>query len=1375
MSPTPFHLPLRRTSATLLAFVIAIAVAAPALAQRKSPTDDGLADEPLNIKNSAKPNIMMTADNSGSMAWDYLPDAVIGRYCRTTSGAMTQACGTGNYVYTQSGFPFSGSPNPPRPALWAPSTRASAFNRIAYNPAVEYRPPRKADGSYYPQQDKTYTTNWTKVDTDIWLAPATKVSMNNLPAAAPSGKITVGRWCNSDYPVSLTSGDDCRVNGTAYAAGGNGAPAVAGDWNYPVQPTGFSATTSKPNAAYFHYTEYAVWCKTAGVSWATGSADAGGAGTNCRRNNQAYAAPPAAAALNNYPDATFKNRVSQGANTIPNVTDAPWQYWKTAVEWCSTAVTTTGDKWTGFGNTGCQSYPTTTYKYPRFYQFGAVPGTNNYAIATPAMERWDLDFNDPTRGGKGYVHNYVDALGDPQTVTRSFDVDTADVNSEMTNYANWFAYYRTRTLVAKTAASRAFGELDDAFRVGFATLNSPSTYFLNVADYTAGQKANWYAKLFAFVPSGNTPTVNAVLRIGEYFRSGTMPDVSGGVDPITLSCQKNWHMLFTDGYTNQTVAILASAATGVNVDGSVVPTLPEVVAGSDLTPGAAWPFKYREGTTAQSNTLADFATYYWMTDMNPGAGGTATNNVPASATDPASWQHVNFAALSFGTLGTLDISKQSATLSQIATGAIRWPKWVNNAPEAIDDLWHATVNARGRFVNAATPDELAMGLAQILQDITNQAGSRVGVAFTSVTLSGSDKYIYKVRFEPGWGGTLNKEEINPETGDETGVHAWCLPPPDETLCGAAAQLNRMLTATLTEPTPWLSNNPATARKVVTLNGATAVPFRWDNLSAAQQASLATTVKRQKAIVEFLRGNRVNEGVTLGQLRVRNGLLGDIVNSQAVYVGPPNKPYAAGIVKDAVTGIETCTGDLFDPGYCAYRNAMNTRVGRVFVGANDGMVHAIDDATGKEVWAFVPKALYRAGNGGLGGLSYQEGGVPIYRHHFYVDSTPRPADVKINGVWKTILVGGLGKGGNSYYALDVTSPGNPTTETETDIAKNVLWEFTDSDLGYTYGKPLLVKTYAHGWVMIVPSGYDNPSGVGKIFVVDLMTGTKLKEFTTGAGTPANPSGLAHISGYTKDYKNQYVEQVYGGDLFGNVWRFDLSNPDASLWSGSGQKLASLTDPGGTAQPVTTAPQIEVDISNGVDRWVFVGTGRLLDNGDLSNTQIQTMYAIRDGTASLAGTIGAPITRSTTGMAVVSNATGLGSRPDKGWYDDLPLGQRIIVPVQAEVSIVAYAGARPQTDPCETGQPATLYARGFGRGESRLQTSAGGAFVESIDIAEGVAGIEIVSLKKAGSTDANYIPDIRIGVTQLKDAKLVPYYLSLGGLTSLHRMSWRLIRD
>src|SRR5262249_15615343 len=331
--------------------------------------------------------------------------------------------------------------------------------------------------------------------------------------------------------------------------------------------------------------------------------------------------------------------------------------------------------------------------------------------------------------------------------------------------------------------------------------------------------------------------------------------------------------------------------------------------------------------------------------------------------------------------------------------------------------------------------------------------------------------------------------------------------------------------------------------------------------------------------------------------------GDISNAQALVVTKPVSPPIFN------TGA--------DPGYAGFVTAQASYQDRIVTAANDGMVHVFDQADGHEIMAYVPSTLFRTAvdvNGrptGIQALTFQDGGVPLYRHHFYVDSSPRTADVDFNSAgvkgggydWHTIVVGGMGKGGDSYYALDLTN-GNALDESQ--AANKLLWEFHDSDWKYTYGRPIIVKTYAYGWTVIVTSGYNNVSGEGRIYLLNPKTGKPQNAaqpyITTGAvsctapdGVTTQTSGLTQINGFTMDFHNQFTEQVYGGDLCGNLWRFDLTSPSGAY--PPPQKVAVLTDPGGKPQPITTAPQIEIDFTNGVDRYVFIGTGRLLDVSDM----------------------------------------------------------------------------------------------------------------------------------------------------------------------------------
>ena len=237
-----------------------------------------------------------------------------------------------------------------------------------------------------------------------------------------------------------------------------------------------------------------------------------------------------------------------------------------------------------------------------------------------------------------------------------------------------------------------------------------------------------------------------------------------------------------------------------------------------------------------------------------------------------------------------------------------------------------------------------------------------------------------------------------------------------------------------------------------------------------------------------------------------------------------------------------------------------------------------------------------------------------------------------------------------------------------------------EMGYTYGKPIDRQDAsvrpAHGWSWSVPATTAPPAKASSTSSARTI-GTWKNMMHTSAGDAGNPAGLAHPGGYTQDFHNQLAEQLYAGDLLGNFWRFDVSGTVATgrLRVGLQQLIRSRC---GIPQPVTTPPEIKIDVNNGIDRWVFVGTGKLYDE-----TRTSPLLRYRRCTRSVTvrpRAMGAcPRRRSSTGSLLgtefvaldplnPANKFGLASVPAKGWYHDLPAGQRIVVPRrrQAEFS-------------------------------------------------------------------------------------------------------------
>ena len=312
----------------------------------------------------------------------------------------------------------------------------------------------------------------------------------------------------------------------------------------------------------------------------------------------------------------------------------------------------------------------------------------------------------------------------------------------------------------------------------------------------------------------------------------------------------------------------------------------------------------------------------------------------------------------------------------------------------------------------------------------------------------------------------------------------------------------------------------------------------------------------------------------------------------------------------------------------------------------------------KAWSYIPRELFRGtpnDKEGLVGLSYQEGGLPFYEHRYYVNATPaRRRRRSFGGSWQSMLVGGLGKGGQTYFALDVTDPLVGASTRPPPRARCCGNTATPRTSATRSDAPIIVKTRAFGgkWVVIVPSGYNNASGLGMIIVLDAANGALLKKMSTGVGNPATPAGLAHVSSYVQDARNQLVEQVYAGDLYGNLWRFDLSDANDGNWTV--QKMATL------GRNIAADHDRAGDRQSTCSTASTAGCSSAADSCCTSRPAVGTAgphdVRVRDGTAARPVRSAWRSPRPTS--ISITDAVGLGAGviASKGWYDDLPAGYR-----------------------------------------------------------------------------------------------------------------------
>ncbi|QPF72548.1 pilus assembly protein PilY [Roseateles sp. DAIF2] len=915
--------------------------------------------------------------------------------------------------------------------------------------------------------------------------------------------------------------------------------------------------------------------------------------------------------------------------------------------------------------------------------------------------------------------------------------------TQKTNYANWFSYYRTRMLAMRAGAGRAFAKIDATrFRVGFSKISeyanggADSRGFLNIRDYdyekgnTNDQKVAFFSRLYNTSGTSNTPLRPALARAGRYFAN----KLSGQSDPVQYSCQRNYTILSTDGYWNQDDASPLNLTGGAGVGNPDAGNSVERPMRDEINAGVGF-----------GDTLADVAMYYYVNDLRTDgltncSGSVANqdvceNNVPSDGgrdTNPA--QHMTTFTLGLGLSGKLTYDKNYLTQTSghffdIKQGTKVWPDPINNSgAERIDDLWHAAVNGRGSYYSASNAADMASSLVDALSKIEAATGSSAAAATSSLTPSAGDDWLFVPLYTTRtWDGTVNAFKLNTATGEVIN--------PTKPIWSAAERIKAQ---------------GADARKIYFNKNGARAEFTKDDSSLVSKfqglcsgtpklSQCATLSEESKAkvtganVITFLRGSATHElSATVESdrlFRSRTSPLGDIVNGAPVYVKKPVMPY----------------GD----GYAQFASSNATRQAVVYVAANDGMLHAIkvDEGPtgGQELWAYVPSMvmdqMYL-----LADATYES------NHRFFVDAAPVVADVKnAGGDWRTILVGGLGKGGQGYYALDVTNPDNPL----------VLWEFTAAqdgstqDLGYSYGNPVITKNKAGKWVVAFTSGYNNSSGKGFLYVLDAITGAKIskieaktadtKVFTGDAATPSN---LGRLNAWVEDPTRNVASRFYAGDMLGNIWRFDFDDN----YGAAGQE-ATLLGSTGSGQPITTRPVLS-EIVEGAYRYpvVTVATGRYLGVSDVGDKTVQSVYTFKDTLGD--GSMG--VLRSNTAMVkqtMKADRSGLDNpkavvwKDQLGWYVDLSLtlGERVNVDVEQQLNQLVVASNIPTPTACSPGGSSWLYYLDVGSGKPLLSYS-GPALLVGVTLIQTTTGKLVGlpqyadgrTLAKAGADPSNMPP-------------------------------------
>ncbi len=831
-----------------------------------------------------------------------------------------------------------------------------------------------------------------------------------------------------------------------------------------------------------------------------------------------------------------------------------------------------------------------------------------------------------------------------------------DLESEKTNFATWYSYQRTRTKAAKGGAAEAFKPLGSKVRVGFRTIWDRNNFDIPVGD-------------------GND---------GRFVNNVADPDVPGNKDTTSRT---TWY--------NRLFAATASNGTPLQ---SALNSAGKYFSSSDKA-GPYGPESGSEQLSCRQNFSILTTDGYWNSGTVDVGNADGTSASTVYGPKGTSFTYSPTAPFKDGNSKTLADIAMKYWVTDLRTenymGNSSHPE-TNNVPfsEANPAFWQHMVTF-GISIGLKT----AMGLTSVddvganpswptpgadspnnIDDLLHAAvnGHGLFVAATSPTefTKGLTKALAEIAQRIGSYSNVATNAASLRTGGQVYNASYV----SGIWTGAVKSFNLDGPGGSPGSLKWTSTIPSWgSRKIYTYEGSgTTFPTPSQIGTLARSGGPVDYPVTGLENANYLKGKQDLEGSNVGDLRFRASILGDIVGSSPAYV------------EDTKT---------------------------LYVGANDGMLHAFDATNGEEQFAYVPGIINFSN---LATLSRGD-----YNHKFFVDGPVAVSDRKLTP-GKNLLVGALGRGGKGLFFLDVSAPGSFS-------AAKVTKELADTpngNMGLVLGRPMLAKVKAGNVAAAVfGNGVNSSNNKAVLIVVNLATGAVIGEIDTGVGDSTTPNGLSAPTGVVGP-DGKTLAYVYAGDLLGNVWKFDVRDADPGNWTKT-RLFTALRDGTGAAQPISGAVTVALDPRT-FKRWVLFGTGRFLTISDANDksASAQSMYAFVDSDAVVPYSDLQQRTIINTGVKQDGYfVRTFESKQDlpagkKGWYVNLPAaGERIVQDAQVVSNIFVTASMMPTGDACE---------------------ASGSGYINAVDAFTGTsAGKSFFDLDGDGETSDTSIGGVPVG--------------------------------
>ena len=548
-----------------------------------------------------------------------------------------------------------------------------------------------------------------------------------------------------------------------------------------------------------------------------------------------------------------------------------------------------------------------------------------------------------------------------------------------------------------------------------------------------------------------------------------------------------------------------------------------------------------------------------------------------------------------------------------------------------------------------------------------------------------------------------------------------------------------------------------------------------------------------SLIKFVRGIDAYDENANQNTTEKRWKLGDIYNSRLVVVGAPRSKTTNKAEKSKTeayyrdqNGYRTFKLGSSCGGSCASRKEL------IYVGANDGMLHAFDSSNGEELWAFIPPMMLQSLKSMVSAKANSSNSI------FGVDGSPVVKDIFYDNQWRTVLLSGLGKGGKGYFALDITKPLNPAflfgfqhnvsdtsvhhwdengSRTTYGYGAGIPAEYDYSKIGDATSTPAIVAMPVGSgtkWVAVFGAGYNagiNNTYGSSVYVIDLEDkGKVLKriDLTDSTNNIANsvPADVVSITPDTSSKANYKGSMVYLADLEGKKWKLNLTDT-GSLYEFTPLFNAEATVENDRMEFFQVTPSIGTD----GNFWSFYGTGNQQKVQRISSDINNRIFGLKDKNFPLYSSVNGLSNTASSSLKNINSSNACPTDTDLGWYLNLAANERITGKLALFNEVIYASRYLPNRGQICSPGSASLSEHSMTCGSTTRKTSLGAGIATGAVVFNNMVYVGISTVGGASTEDVKDEQGVVVGKKVNNLIVITPKGTGAIGNGKITQESWR----